>query len=100
MLCIFRAHERPDGDKIDGLQDMVRQMGLSFPKGQVVKPEHFNRLLADAAKKGDAADLALLNETVLRCQSQADYRITNPGHFGLACAVMHISPHRSGVMPI
>ena len=84
MLCIFRAHERPDGDKIDGLQDMVRQMGLSFPKGQVVKPEHFNRLLADAAKKGDAADLALLNETVLRCQSQADYRITNPGHFGLA----------------
>ena len=84
MLCVFRAHERPDGDKIDGLQDMVRQMGLSFPKGQVVKPEHFNRLLADAAKKGDAADLALLNETVLRCQSQADYRITNPGHFGLA----------------
>ena len=95
MLCVFRAHERPDGDKIDGLQDMVRQMGLSFPKGQVVKPEHFNRLLADAAQKGDAADLALLNETVLRCQSQADYRITNPGHF-----VMHISPHRSDVMPI
>ena len=84
MLCVFRAHERPDGDKLDGLQDMVRQMGLSFPKGQVVRPEHFNRLLADAATKGDAADLALLNETVLRCQSQADYRITNPGHFGLA----------------
>ena len=84
MLCVFRAHERPDGEKLEGLFDMAKQMGLNFPKGQVVKPEHFNRLLKDAANKGDAADLALLNETVLRSQSQADYRITNPGHFGLA----------------
>lgn len=84
MLCVFRAHDRPDTEKIDALQDMVKEMGLSFPKGQVVKPAHFNRLLATAAEKREAGDLALLNETVLRCQSQANYQITNPGHFGLA----------------
>ena len=83
-LCVFRAHEPPAVEKIDALHQLARAMGLSFPKGQAVRPMHFNALLGNAREKGDARDLALLNETVLRSQSQADYRITNPGHFGLA----------------
>ena len=83
-LCFFRAHEPPDPAKIDGLRDVVKTMGISFPKGQVIRPHHFNTLLHQAKKMDDAAAAQLLNETVLRCQSQADYRITNPGHFGLA----------------
>ena len=83
-LCVFRAHEPPAAEKIDALHQLARAMGLSFPKGQVVRPRNFNALLDQARGKGDAGDLALLNETVLRSQSQADYRISNPGHFGLA----------------
>ena len=83
-LCVFRAHEPPNPDKADALRDVVKEMGLNFPKGQVIRPKHFNQLLHDAAKLDDPAAKQLVNETVLRSQSQADYRITNPGHFGLA----------------
>lgn len=83
-LCVFRAHEAPDPDKIDALHQLARSMSLPFPKGQVVRPHHFNSLLDAARRNDDPAGFALLNETVLRSQSQADYRITNPGHFGLA----------------
>ena len=83
-LCVFRAHEPPAPEKVDALHLLARSMELSFPKGQVIRPRHFNTLLQAAQKKEDPAGLALLNETVLRSQSQADYRITNPGHFGLA----------------
>ena len=83
-LCVYRAHEPPDPAKVDGLKDTAKAMGLSFAKGQVIRPKLFNTLLAKAREKGDEAGLVLLNETVLRCQSQAEYRVTNPGHFGLA----------------
>ena len=87
-LCFFRAHEPPDPAKIDGLRDVVKTMGISFPKGQVIKPHHFNDLLKKAKSLNDPAAAQLVNETVLRSQSQADYRINNPpyfwGHFGLA----------------
>ena len=83
-LCFFRAHEPPDPAKIDGLRDVVKTMGIAFPKGQVIRPHHFNNLLKQAKSLDDAAAAQLVNETVLRSQSQADYRITNPGHFGLA----------------
>ena len=83
-LCVYRAHEPPDPAKVDGLRDTAKAMGLSFAKGQVIRPQIFNTLLGKARERGDEAGLALLNETVLRCQSQAEYRITNPGHFGLA----------------
>jgi ribonuclease R len=83
-LCVYRAHEPPDPAKIDGLRDVVKTMGIAFPKGQVIRSQHFNALLKKAKQLGDPAAAQLVNETVLRCQSQADYRISNPGHFGLA----------------
>lgn len=83
-LCVFRAHEPPDPSKVDGLRDVVKTMGIPFPKGQVIRSHHFNELLGKAKNLDDENAKTLLNETILRCQSQADYRITNPGHFGLA----------------
>lgn len=83
-LCVFRAHEPPDPAKLDGLRDVVKPMGIPFPKGQVIRSHHFNDLLHKAKKLDDEASARLINETVLRCQSQANYQITNPGHFGLA----------------
>lgn len=82
-LCVYRAHEPPDPARIDHLHDLCRTMGLSFAKGQVIRPADFNHLLERASTALGDGDNQLLNETVLRCQSQADYRITNPGHYGL-----------------
>ena len=82
-LCVYRAHEAPDPTRIDGLHDLCRAMGLSFAKGQVIRPKDFNYLLDRARSKLGEGDNQMLNETVLRCQSQADYRISNPGHYGL-----------------
>jgi len=84
VLCVYRAHEPPDPAKVDGLRDTAKAMGLRFAKGQVIRPQLFNTLLEQAKERGDEAGFVLLNETVLRCQAQAEYRITNPGHFGLA----------------
>ncbi|MDC1115533.1 VacB/RNase II family 3'-5' exoribonuclease [Alphaproteobacteria bacterium] len=82
-LCVYRAHEPPDPARLDSLHDLCRSMGLSFAKGQVIRPADFNQLLHRAKTTCGDGDNQLLNETVLRCQSQANYRITNPGHYGL-----------------
>ena len=82
-LCVYRAHEPPDPARIDSLYDLCRAMGLSFAKGQVIRPAYFNKLLYRGKTALGDGDNQLLNETVLRCQSQANYRITNPGHYGL-----------------
>ncbi|HWU27213.1 MAG TPA: RNB domain-containing ribonuclease, partial [Rhizomicrobium sp.] len=55
-------------------------IGISFAKGQVVKPGTFNRILAQA-KSGVHAEV--MNDVVLRTQAQAVYASENAGHFGL-----------------
>ncbi len=55
-------------------------MGLKWTKGERATPKRFNELLARAAK-GENAEV--VNEVVLRTQSQAVYAIENLGHFGL-----------------
>jgi ribonuclease R len=82
--CMYRVHDAPDPDKIAALQDFLDDSGipgLALAKGQVVKPELFNRLLRRAA---DMPIAPLINELVLRCQAQAAYSPSNIGHFGLA----------------
>jgi ribonuclease R len=83
-FCVFRAHEPPAPDKTDALREVVKGMGLNFAKGQVIRSRHFNDLLHQADKLDDPAAKLMVNDAVLRSQSQADYRTTNPGHFGLA----------------
>ncbi len=77
---LFRVHDRPDPEKLDGLRRALESFELSFPRGQVVRPESFNRLLA---KVKDPDQAAAINELVLRCQCQAIYSPKNIGHFGL-----------------
>jgi ribonuclease R len=77
---IYRVHEAPAPEKIVSLADFLKTIGISAPKGQVMKPVHFNRILAQAAGKEYQH---LVNEVVLRSQSQAVYSPENRGHFGL-----------------
>ena len=77
---IYRVHEAPPRDKVAALADFLATVGISLPKGQVLNPAHFNRILAQAAGRDDEQ---LINEVVLRTQAQAIYSPDNRGHFGL-----------------
>ncbi len=77
---IFRVHEEPSDEKLDSLRESMETIGLSFPKGEVTRSAHFNRLLAQA----DGSEFEeLVNISVLRTQTQAYYSPDNFGHFGL-----------------
>ena len=78
---LFRVHEEPSPLKLDALREVAEASGFSLAKGQVLKTEHLNRLLAQA--EGTDFD-ELLNITTLRSMTQAYYTPENFGHFGLA----------------
>lgn len=80
---IYRIHEEPGREKLVAFGDYLKSIGLSFAKGQVVKPVTFNRILERA--KGTAQE-EVINEVTLRTQAQAVYAPENIGHFGLNLA--------------
>lgn len=79
--CMYRVHESPDPEKVAALSEVLDGLGIAFAKGQVVRPKTFNGVLA---KVKDAPHERMVNEMVLRTQSQAVYAPENAGHFGLA----------------
>jgi ribonuclease R len=80
---IYRVHEEPAREKIDALTDFLPQVGLKWSKGERATTKRFNALLDRAAKSEHAE---VVNEMVLRTQSQAVYSTENLGHFGLNLA--------------
>ena len=78
--CMYRVHEPPDPAKIEALRTVLESVGLRFSKGQVVRPKHFMRLLEQASGTENAL---IVNQMVLRTQSQARYAPENLSHFGL-----------------
>jgi ribonuclease R len=80
MPLIFRIHEAPSQEKVRALADFLGTIGIALPKGQVMKPQHFNQILSRVA---GTAEQHIVNEVVLRTQAQAIYSPDNLGHFGL-----------------
>jgi ribonuclease R len=86
QACMYRVHDEPDPEKLSTLRDFLDELGVpgvALAKGQVIRPELFNRVLERAAALPEAA---MINELVLRTQAQAVYSPNNLGHFGLALA--------------
>lgn len=79
--CMYRVHDQPSPEKIDGLRETLSSIGIKFAKGQVVKPELFQRIVARVAGK---PEMQTVNMAILRSQAQAAYSPANLGHFGLA----------------
>ena len=77
---VYRIHDEPSFEKLDALRDFLGSLDLSFPKAGNLRPGQFNRVLERAA---DTPNALLVNEVVLRSQSQAEYAVENIGHFGL-----------------
>jgi ribonuclease R len=77
---IYRIHDSPSAEKTLALAEFLQSLGIAAPKNGFVRPSQFNRVLERA--KGMEYE-ELLNEVVLRSQSQAEYSPANLGHFGL-----------------
>ena len=79
--CVYRIHDKPSYDKLEGAREFIESFGLSLPKGQSIQPKQINYLLHAASKLPYSH---LISQMVLRTQSQAIYSLNNVGHFGLA----------------
>lgn len=79
--CMYRIHAPPSDEKIANLRGFLRTLDISLPPGANVHPRDLDAVLKRVAGTEHAA---LVNEVMLRSQSQAAYHPDNIGHFGLA----------------
>ncbi len=81
--CVYRVHAPPTEEKLANLRIFLRGFDISLPPGDQVHPRD---LLGVLKKVAGTEHAPLVNEVMLRSQSQAAYDIENIGHFGLALA--------------
>ena len=81
LPCMYRVHAPPSAEKLDNLRQFLGGLGISLPPGDQLHPRDLDHVLKLVAGTDQAP---LVNETVLRSQSQAEYSPDNIGHFGLA----------------
>ena len=77
---VYRVHEPPSLAKLESLRQFLATLDIPLAKGGQLKPKHFNMILDRVSET--EFDL-LVNQSVLRSQSQAVYDPQNAGHFGL-----------------
>jgi ribonuclease R len=77
---VYRIHDAPSLAKQESLREFLQTVGLSLARGPQLRPAQFNTILERA--RGEENE-TLINEVVLRSQSQAEYAPGNIGHFGL-----------------
>ncbi|MGQ0457443.1 MAG: ribonuclease R [Hyphomicrobium sp.] len=80
---VYRIHDQPSAEKLKGLKDFLDTLDMKIPHAGMLKPAAFNGILARAK---DLPVPELINEVILRSQSQAEYNPKNIGHFGLNLA--------------
>jgi ribonuclease R len=79
--CMYRVHAPPTEEKLANLRTFLSAMGISLPPGDQVHPRDLDHVLRLVAETPEAP---MVNEVMLRSQSQAAYSPDNIGHFGLA----------------
>lgn len=77
---VYRVHEAPSLDKLENLREFLRSLEINLSQSGNLRPHHFNDILARVAKTEHET---VVNQVVLRSQSQAAYSPSNLGHFGL-----------------
>ena len=80
---VYRVHDAPSQEKLKGLKDFLETLDMKIPHAGALKPHAFNVILNKAK---DLPVPELINEVILRSQSQAEYTPKNIGHFGLNLA--------------
>jgi ribonuclease R len=79
--CVWRVHAPPSEEKLESLRGFLRAFDLSLPPSNAIHPRDLAGVLRAVAGHEQAP---LVNEVMLRSQSQAAYATENIGHFGLA----------------
>jgi ribonuclease R len=79
--ALYRIHESPPPEKLEQLQEFLKEFGLHLTGGEAPKAKDYAKLLA---RIKDRPDAQLLQTVMLRSLSQAVYSPENVGHFGLA----------------
>jgi ribonuclease R len=80
QALVYRIHDAPSLAKQESLREFLHSLSLSLARGPQMRPAQFNTILE---RVRGADNEALVNEVVLRSQSQAEYAPANIGHFGL-----------------
>ncbi len=81
--CMYRVHPPPSDEKLENLRVFLHGFDISLPPGRTIQPRDLDGVLRKVAGTEAAS---LVNEVMLRSQSQASYSPDNIGHFGLALA--------------
>ena len=81
LPCMYRVHAPPSDEKMEALRSFLHGMSIALPPQGQVHPRDLDAVLRQVAGTEAAP---LVNEVVLRSQSQAQYSPDNLGHFGLA----------------
>ncbi len=81
LPMLYRAHEPPPADKLEGLESFLRAQGLKVTWSETPEPAQYASLQAKVAGKDNER---LVNAVLLRSMSMAVYQTENVGHFGLA----------------
>ncbi|WP_420851163.1 ribonuclease R [Rhizobium quercicola] len=77
---VYRVHDAPSLAKQETLREFLATLDLTLVKGGNMRANHFNGILAKAEEQPYET---IVNQMVLRSQSQAVYSPENIGHFGL-----------------
>lgn len=77
---IYRTHDSPSLDKLETLREFLKSLNMTLVRSGNLRAEHFNGILKAVEGRENEE---LVNQVVLRSQSQAAYTTENIGHFGL-----------------
>ncbi|MFD0918046.1 ribonuclease R [Pseudahrensia aquimaris] len=80
---IYRTHDAPSMAKLESLREFLRSLAIPLARAGQLRPTHFNDILRQVE---ETEHKELVNQVVLRSQSQAAYTQGNIGHFGLNLA--------------
>jgi len=80
LPILFRVHEGPTEEKLEGLRKFLGELGLDLGGGAKPTPLHYQHLLQQIEGREDAQ---VIQTMLLRSLSQAVYQPENKGHFGL-----------------
>ncbi|MDR3300685.1 MAG: ribonuclease R [Candidatus Accumulibacter sp.] len=81
QTCLYRIHEGPTPEKLEGLHGFLKEFGLSLSGGDAPSAKDYAALLDQVKSRPDAQ---LLQTVMLRSLRQATYSPDNVGHFGLS----------------
>lgn len=79
--AMYRVHEPPSAEKAAALQTFLGSLGIKAGKNGKLRNNDINAVLDQVRGTPRAG---MVNELILRAQSQARYSPENLGHFGLA----------------